>query len=152
MLALVLAERFVNAAVALIVVNALVLTGPFALYFVIPYSTSLTVVAILAALVLITGDRFDWPVAIAFGTATALAFAARYTDVVWVLALVAIPLWIKRREAWRVAVATIGELAVATTIVGFAQDRAFGSPLTTPYKYVHNGLDASWHAYQLSHV
>jgi hypothetical protein len=152
MLALALAERFVNAAVALIVVNVLVLTGPFALYFVIPYSTSLTVVAILTALVVITGDRFDWPVALALGTATAFTFAARYTDVVWVLALVAIPLWMRRREAWRVAVAIVGELAVAAAVVGWAQDRAFGNPFTTPYKYVHNGLDASWHAYQLSHV
>src|SRR5205823_5677135 len=125
-------ERFANAAVALIVVNALVLTGPFALYFVIPYSTTLTVVAILAALVVITGNRFDWPVALALGTATAFAFAARYTDVVWVLALVAIPLWIRRREAWRVVVAIVGELAVAAAVVGWAQDRAFGSPFTTP--------------------
>jgi hypothetical protein len=152
MLALVLAERFVNAAVALIVVNALVLTGPFVLYFVIPYSTSLTVVAVLVALVVITGDRFDWPVALALGTSTAFAFAARYTDVVWVLALVAIPLWIRRHKAWRVVVATAGELAVTAAVVGWAQDRAFGSPFTTPYKYVHNGLDASWHAYQLGHV
>ena len=102
MLALVLAERFLNAATALIVVNALVLTGPFALYFVIPYGTSLTVVAVLAGLVLITGDRFDRRAAVVFGTLTAFAFAARYTDVVWVLAIVAVPLWIRRRESWRI--------------------------------------------------
>jgi hypothetical protein len=152
MLALVLAERFLNAATALIVVNALVLTGPFVLYFVIPYGTSLTVVAVVAALLVITGDRFDWPVALALGTATALAFAARYTDVVWVIALVAIPLWLRRRASWRVIVAAAGELAIAAAIVGWAQARAFGSPFTVPYKYVHNGLDASWRAYQFRHA
>ena len=152
MLALVLAERFLNAATALIVVNALVLTGPFALYFVIPYGTSLTVVAVLTGLVLITGDRFDWRAAVAFGTVTAFAFAARYTDVVWVLAIVAVPLWIRRRESWRIIVATLAELGVAVAIVAWAQARVFGSPFTTPYKYVHNGLDASWRAYQFGRV
>ena len=152
MLALVLAERFLNAAMALIVVNVLVLTGPFALYFVIPYGTSLTVVAVLLGLVVVTGDRFDWPVAIALGTATAFAFAARYTDVVWVVALVAIPLFVHRRAAWRVIVATAGELAIAAAVVGWAQWRAFGSVFTTPYKYVHGGLDASWSAYRFGHV
>lgn len=152
MLALVVAERFLNAAIALVVVNVLVLTGPFVLYFVIPYSDTLTIVAVLIALVVITGDRFDWPVALALGTATALAFAARYTDVVWIVALVAIPLWTRRREAWRVAAALATELVVAAAIVGWAQNRAFGSPFRTPYKYVHGGLDASWRAYQFGHV
>jgi hypothetical protein len=152
MLALALAERFLNPVTAFVVVNALVLTGPFALYFVIPYGTSLTVVAVLAALLVITGGRFDWPVAVAMGTLAALAFAARYTDVVWVVALLAIPLWFHRRAAWRVIVATVVELGLAGVIVAWAQDRAFGDPFTTPYKYVHNGLDASWRAYQFGHV
>jgi hypothetical protein len=152
MLALALAERFLNPVTALVVVNALVLTGPFALYFVIPYGTSLTVVAVLAALLVITGGRFDWPVGVAMGTLAALAFAARYTDVVWVVALLAIPLWFQRRAAWRVIVATVAELGLAGVIVAWAQDRAFGDPFTTPYKYVHNGLDASWRAYQFGHV
>jgi hypothetical protein len=152
MLALVVAERFLNAAMALIVVNVLVLTGPFALYFVIPYGTSLTVVAVLTALVVITGDRFDWPVALALGTATAFAFAARYTDAIWIVALLMIPLLVRRRSAWRVLVATAAELAVAAAVVGWAQWRAFGSAFTTPYKYVHGGLDASWSAYRFGHV
>jgi hypothetical protein len=152
MLALVLAERFLNAAMALIVVNVLVLTGPFALYFVIPYGTSLTVVAVLGALVVITGDRFDWPVALALGTATAFAFAARYTDVIWIVALLVIPLFLRRRAAWRVIVATAAELAVAAAVVGWAQWRAFGDAFTTPYKYVHGGLDASWSAYKFGQV
>jgi hypothetical protein len=118
----------------------------------LPYSDSLTVVAVLAALVVVTGERFDWPVAIAFAVVTSFAFAARYTDVVWVVALVAIPLWLRRREAWRVIAASAGALAVTAAIIGWAQNRAFGSPFTTPYKYVHNGLDATWGAYKFGHV
>ena len=152
MLALALAERVVKPAVALIVVNVLVLTAPFVVYFVIPYSESLTVVAVLAALLLITGERFDWPVAVGFAAASAFAFAARYTDVVWIAALVAVPLFLRRREAWRVIVALVGGLAVTAAIVGWAQWRAFGNAFTTPYKYVHHGLDASWQAYQFGHV
>ncbi len=57
------------------------------------------------------------------------------------------------RAAWRVASSrSLAELAVAAAIVGWAQDRAFGSPFTTPYKYVHDGLDASWRAYQFGQV
>ena len=152
MLALALAERFVDAGVAFIVVNVLVLTAPFVQYFVIPYSDTLTVVAVLTALLVVTGDRFDWPVAAAFATVTAFAFAARYTDVVWVVALVAIPLCVRRRAAWRVIVATAGALGAAAGVVGWAQSRAFGSPFTTPYKYVHHGLDASLRAYQFGRV
>ena len=49
-------------------------------------------------------------------------------------------------------VATVVELGITAAIVAWAQDRAFGDPFTTPYKYVHNGLDASWRAYQFGHV
>lgn len=152
MLALILAERVLSPWTALIVVNALVLTGPFALYFVIPYGTSLTVVAVLLGLVLVTGTRADWKIGIAFGVASAFAFAARYTDVIFVLALLAIFVVMRRKESWRVMAATAVSLTIAAAITAWAQQRVFGNAFTTPYKFHHNGLDASLRAYDLGAI
>ena len=141
MLALIVAERVLSPVTAFVVVNALVLTAPLVRYFVIPYGTSLTAVAVLLGLVLVTGDRFDWKLGAAFGVVAALTFAARYTDLVWLVVLVSIPLVRRWRESWRVIVAFAAAIAVAAVIVLWAQDHAFGDPFTTPYHFVHNGLE-----------
>ena len=152
MLALIVAERVLSPVTAFVVVNVLVLTAPLVRYFVIPYGTSLTAVAVLLGLVLVTGDRFDWKLGAAFGVVAALTFAARYADLVWLVVLVSIPLVRRWRESWRVIVAFASAIAVAAVIVLWAQDRAFGDPFTTPYHFVHNGLDASWKAYRLRQI
>ncbi len=121
-------------------------------YFVIPYGTSLTAVAVLGGLVLVTGKRFDWKIGVAFAAASALTFAARYTDIVWLGALVSVPLLLRRRESWRVLVCFASALTATAIVVLWAQNRAFGDPFTTPYHYVHNGLDASWNAYKLRQI
>ncbi len=151
-LALALAERFLRRATAFAVVNVLVLTGPFALYFVIPYSTSLSVVAVLACLLVVTGDRFDWRVAVPVAACVGLVFAARYTEAVWLVAILGGAVLRHRRATWRLVASVTAVLAVTAAASGISQDIAFGSPFKTPYHYVHGGLDASPEAYQPSHI
>jgi 4-amino-4-deoxy-L-arabinose transferase-like glycosyltransferase len=151
MLALTLAERVLRPLTALIVVNVLVLTGPFVLYFVIPYSTSLTIVAMLASLLALTGTRFTWPIGIAVGIAVSLAFAARYSEIMW-MSLLLVPLLWRWRETWRVLVAVATSLGITAILLGAAQQIAFGSPFDTPYTFSHNGVDASTKGYALARI
>ncbi|MGE0794898.1 MAG: hypothetical protein AB7H43_09765 [Acidimicrobiia bacterium] len=151
-LALALAERVLRPRTAVVAVNALVLTAPLVTYFVIPYGSSLTAVAVLGCLLVVTGDRFDWRTGLAVGTAVALAFAARYVDVVWLLGVLVPPLLLRWRAAWRVLAATTALLVVTAALVGLAQDAVFGHPLRTPYRYVHGGLDASLDAYRIDQI
>jgi hypothetical protein len=151
MLALALAERVLRPLTALVVINALVLTGPFVLYFVIPYSTSLTVVAVLTTLLVLTGNQFSWRTGILLGIAISLAFAARYTEVMWLILLVA-PLALRWRATWRVLVSVAVSLGVTAILVGWAQQIAFGSPFDTPYSFSHNGVDGSLSSYRLGSI
>ena len=151
MLALALAERLLRPSTALVVVNALVLTGPFVLYFVIPYSTSLTIVAVLSTLLALTSDRFSWRFGIGVGIAVSLAFAARYSEIMWLLLLL-VPLVWRWRETWRVLVAVAASLGITAILVGAAQQVAFGSPFDTPYTFSHGGTDASLAAYKFARI
>jgi hypothetical protein len=151
MLALALAERVLRPLTALVVVNVLVLTGPFALYFVIPYSTSLTIVAVLSALLALTSPSFSWRLGIGAGIAVSLAFAARYSEIMW-LALLFLPLLWRWRETWRVLVAVAMSLGITAILVGAAQQIAFGNPFDTPYTFSHGGVDASRAAYTVAHI
>jgi hypothetical protein len=151
MLALTLAERVLRPLTALVVVNVLVLTGPFVLYFVIPYSTSLTIVAVLSSLLALTSNRFSWRFGLGVGVAASLAFAARYSETVWILLLL-LPLVWRWRETWRFLVAVAASLGITAILVGAAQQVAFGSPFDTPYTFSHGGADASLVAYKFAHI
>jgi hypothetical protein len=149
LLTLRLGRHWLRPATALLATAALVVAAPFVKYFVMPYSNSLTVVAVLAALNVMVSRRFTVPGGLLVGLAVAFAFLGRYLDGVVVAVLLAPSLVANWRRSWRVALPCLALGGAAVAVMLASQAAAFGDAFTTPYNFVHHGLDQSLSAFSL---
>ena len=151
-LALRIGRQVVSEPAAVVAVIALVTAAPFVRYFVIPNSTSVTVVAVLAATWMLVAPRpTRADIALAASTA-ALCAAARYVDGAWPALLLGGSVLLRRPKAVRTALLTGGTLLVTVLLVALTHRLAFGSILETPYHFHNDGLDTSDVAYSLGRI
>ena len=124
---------------------ALVFATPFLKFTVVPWSTSITALAVLVAMLVIT-DPKERPVAhaLALGIAVGVCFAARYVDALFPAAIGGFGLLLRaprRAAVWR----TVGGAAAIAIVLAlpilWTQQVVFGSPFTTPYR--HHTVDYS---------
>jgi hypothetical protein len=151
-LTLALARKFLNPTAALLATGLLILTAPYVLYFVIPFGTTLTAVAVLVALNVACSDRRTIGIGVALGAAIGFCLAARYTDAIWPTLIVAPALLRSGRRALPVIVPVCALVLVALGTVLWSQWSVFGSPWTTPYHFHHGGLDSSLQAFHLGAI
>lgn len=135
-----IARRFFHDRIALLVTAAVVFATPMVSYFVTPWNTTPTVIAILLALYIgVSGDR-SWRVAVTFGVASSLAFSARYVDLLWITAVVSPVILLDFRRCARIIAVALMLLPVTAGVILWSQHQVFGSAFTTPLHYhVHNG-------------
>jgi hypothetical protein len=143
-LALQLARRLMSERAALVFAGALALASPVLAFTVVPWNTTVTVVAVLAALVVATSDRRDWKIGALVGLALSLCYAARFSDVVWPVLIVAAgaaATWRRNIKGSAAMVAVAAGMFVATClVVGWTQHVVFGDFFTNPYHYhLHAG-------------
>jgi hypothetical protein len=147
-----IARQFVSEPAAIVSVLALVTATPMVRYFVIPFGSSVTVVAVLAATWIAVAPRvgrFD----VAFVAASvAVCAAARYVDAAWPVLIIVAAVALRRPGATRVAVVSAVSLTVAIGLVAWTHDLAFGAPWLTPYHFHNDGFDASAKAYALGRI
>jgi hypothetical protein len=135
----------------------LVFATPLVVYCLTPWNSTVSLVALTGILLLGTSPRpASWhPYAI--GALVAWAFAARYVDALWLGAIAAVALArTPSGRAWPRLVAAGATALVLAMPILVAQQRAFGSPFTTPYS-LHVGIggtttDDQWAAYDLGKV
>ena len=143
-LALQLARRFMSGVAALVFAGVLAVASPVLAFTVIPWNTTITAVAVLAALVVATSERRDWKIGALVGLALSLCYAARFSDVLWPMLIVAVGIaatW-RRNVKGCVAVVAVaaGMLAATYLVVGWTQHVVFGHFFTNPYHYhFHEG-------------
>src|SRR5262245_8374099 len=135
----------------------LVFATPLVVYCVTPWNSTVSLVALSGILLLGTSPRPGSWHPYAIWSLVAWAFAARYGDALWLGAIGAVA--VARPpygRAWpRLLAAGATALVLAVPIL-IAQQRAFGSPFTTPYS-LHVGIgnttsDDQWSAYDLGRV
>lgn len=115
----------------------------------VPWNTTITMIAVLASLVFATSERRDWKVGALLGLALSLCYAARFGDVLWPIPIAAAGIvagWRKNIKGCLSVVAVAGGMLVATyPAVGWTQHVVFGNFFTNPYHYdLHNGTFAYW--------
>jgi len=139
MLVVILGARLRSLRFALLTAAALVFATPFLKFTVVPWSTSVTTLAVLVAMVVVTDPR-DRPVAhaLALGIAVGVCFAARYVDALFPAAIGGLGLLLRsprRASTWR----TVGGAAAIALVLAlpilWTQEVVFGNPFTTPYKH-----------------
>ncbi len=130
----VVGQRVAGRLTGAIAAFGLLFATPLVGFMVQPWNSTVCIVALLAVLVVATNPRVGTGSALVLAAAPALAFAARYVDVIFIGA-VALAVLILRRKEWRrrdlilaaaVAAVIIGGVLVMHAVV-------FGSPFTTPY-------------------
>jgi hypothetical protein len=153
----VVTERIFGRLAAGIAGFGLVFATPLVVYCVTPWNSTVSLVALTGILLLGTSRRpASWhPYAI--GSLVAWAFAARYVDALWLGAIGAVAVAPSPSgRAWRRLLAAGATALVLAMPVLVAQQRAFGSPFTTPYSlHVGSGnttTDDQWSAYDLGKV
>jgi len=112
----------------------LVVATPLLDTVVVPWNTTVTVVAVLCALVVATSsDALRWPHGLALGLAVGLAFAARYVDAAFPALIGGAALLHAGRPAWRAWLAAgLTALSIAALVLA-SQAAVLGSPWKSPY-------------------
>jgi hypothetical protein len=129
-----------------VVVAALVaFATPLQEFYVAPWNNTITVLAVLVALLVATDPGPTWRRAgVPLGLAVGLCFGARYFDALFPAVIGGVALAARVRGGSRQArgalvVAAAVAVALALPIL-WTHDQVFGSPFTTPYAY-HRGDD-----------
>ncbi len=118
---------------------ALMFATPFLKFTVVPWSTSITALAVLAAMLVVT-DPKERPVAhaLTLGLAVGVCFAARYADALFPAAIGGIGLLLRapgRASLWRTVGGAAGIAIVLALPILWTQQVVFGNPFTTPYQH-----------------
>lgn len=130
----VLGRRLRSVAFGVACAAALAVATPLLDTMVVPWNTTVTVVAVLVALVVVTGaGRLRVTHGVALGLAVGMAFAARYVDAAFPALIGGFALVRAGRQAWRVWLASgvVALLVVVPMLVTHAA--VLDSPWRTPY-------------------
>jgi hypothetical protein len=141
----VLGARLRSLTFGLLTAGALVFATPLLEYSVVPWSDTITTLAVLVALLVVT-DPDDHPAghAVALGGAIGICFAARYVDALLPATIGAVGLLLRRPRAVRALLGATFIAALFAIPVLWSQAVVFGSPLRTPYAHhVRAGSAAS---------
>ena len=130
---------------ALIFAAALAVASPLLQLTVVPWNTTVAVVAVMVALLVATSDRRDWKTAATLGLALSLCYAARFTDVLWPIIIASAGLIggtkAEHSKSTQLVAIAGGMLAVTYICVGWTQHAVFGSFFSNPYHYhLHDGV------------
>jgi hypothetical protein len=155
----IIASRLFGRAAGAVAGFGLVFATPLVSYCVIPWNSTVSLVALGGVLVLGTSSRPARWHPYGVGALVAWAFAARYVDVLWLapIGAAALSRSLARPQWRRVAVAAATALLLALPVLAL-QWSLLNSPFRTPYE-LHLGLgagsstsDQNLHAYSLSRV
>lgn len=130
----VLGRRLRSVAFGLGCAGAIAVATPLLDTMVVPWNTTVTVVAVLCTLVVATSPGpLRWPHGVAIGLAVGMAFAARYVDALFPALIGGAALLRSGRSAWRTWLAA-GAMAVLIAVLVLASHAAVhGSPWKSPY-------------------
>ncbi|MDP9404867.1 MAG: hypothetical protein M3P85_16465 [Actinomycetota bacterium] len=133
----VLGRRLRSSGFGLACAAAVALATPLLDTMVVPWNTTVTVVAVLAALVVATSPgQVTWRGGLIIGLATGMAFAARYLDALFPALIGALALvrgTVGGRGRSRVLVAAAAGAVLVAIPVLATHAAVLGSPLKTPY-------------------
>lgn len=130
----VLGRRLRSAAFGVATAAALAMATPLLDTMVVPWNTTVTVVAVLGALVIATSpSRLRWPHGVALGLAVGMAFASRYVDAAFPALIGGFALLRAGRRA-RPAWLAAGAVSFSIVVLVLASHAAvLGSPWKSPY-------------------
>lgn len=119
---------------------AVALATPLLPLTVLPWSSSITLLAVMTSLVVATAPgAISWRGAAILGLASGATFAARYVDFLFPAVIGGVAL-LKAREHWKlISIATLTAAVVVLPVL-WTHQRAFGTPFETPY-VSHIGVD-----------
>ena len=148
MIVVVLGTRLRSRAFGFGVAALLAFATPLVAFTLVPWSTSITTLSILLALLVAT-DPFDRRLGhvLVLGAAIGLCFASRYVDALWP-ALIGLSALVRRPHGWRSALIVGGVAMVFVLPVLWSHEIVFGDPIKTPYAHheregdVDQSLDA----------
>lgn len=133
--------------------GAIVFATPLLDTMVVPWNTTVTVVAVLVALVVATSDRpLGWMHGVALGLAVGMAFAARYVDMLFPALIGAVALARSGRGSWRPALGAAGVALLIAIPVLATQEAVLGSPFRTPYSQHQGKAGAGTNQQSLSNL
>jgi hypothetical protein len=125
--------RLRSLAFGIICAAALALASPLTDLTIVPWSSTITLVAVAAVLLVVTSPRIGWPGALVIGVAIGACFAARYVDAAFPAVIGYAGLFWNRIARLRlIAIATV-TAAVIVGLVLLTHWLILGNPLTTPY-------------------
>lgn len=154
---LVAARRLIGRTGSWVVVTLLLVASPLLALTAIPWSSTVTLFCFTFALMVATQKRIALPWFAILGALSAWAFAARFVDVIPVLAVSLIALTRAPKGRWWIGLILGGVvLSLGVGFILWTQWKSLGSPFITPYAYhvrSNTGIDdQSLNQYHLGRV